>query len=127
MLDVDIDKLDASWKDQEKYLKDGLLAGDIWDRSTGLAVSSCHTSTPEANALFNVLTDELSVTLAGSGLPELNRFYLLNLEDNKIALIINHGASLLQGMLLNPDKVNMGILFSVAIPKALTQVAQAIN
>lgn len=126
MLDVDIDKLEASWADQEKYLKDGLLAGDIWDRSTGLSLSG-RNSQPEANALFNVLTETLSITLEGSGLPELNRFYLLNLEDNKIALVINHGKSLLQGLLLNPEKVNMGILFSVAIPKALAQVADALN
>lgn len=126
MLDVDIDKLEASWTDQEKYLKDGMLAGDIWDRTTGLSISN-RNSSPESAALFNMLTETLSITLAGSGLPELNRFYLLNLEDNRIALVINHGDSLLQGMLLNPEKVNMGILFSVAIPKALEQVAKAYN
>lgn len=125
MLNVNIDVLQECWAEQQKFLKDGLIGGDIWDYSTGLSVSGVN-SMPEAVAMFNRLTDELKDTLSGSGLPELNRYLILNLEDDKLFIVIRHSDELLQGMLLNPKKVNMGILFTVAIPKALEKVKKAI-
>ncbi len=124
MLDIDISALHDSWIDQKKYLKDGLIAGDIWDRSSGLSIADLDLS-PEATALFNRLTDELADTLAGSGFPALNRYLLLNLEDDKLFVIVRHGDDLLQGLLLDPKKVNMGILLGVSIPRALQQVQSA--
>lgn len=125
MLNVDIDVLQESWTEQQKFLKDGLIGGDIWDYGTGLSLSSVNTM-PEAVAMFNRLTDELKETLSGSGLPELNRYFILNLEDDKLFVVVRHNDDLLQGMLLNPKKVNMGILFTVAVPKALEKVKKAI-
>lgn len=125
MLNVDIDVLQESWAEQQKFLKDGLIGGDIWDNSTGLSLSAVN-SMPEAVAMFNRLTDELKETLSGSGLPELNRYYILNLEGDKLFVVIRHNDDLLQGMLLNPKKINMGILFTVAVPKALEKVKKAI-
>lgn len=124
MLNVDIDVLQESWTEQQKFLKDGLIAGDIWDRSTGLSISGMN-SMPEAVAMFNRLTEELKDTLSGSGFPDLNRYFILNLEEDKLFVIICHADDLLQGMLLNPKKVNMGILFTVAVPKALAKVESA--
>lgn len=125
MLNVDIDVLQESWAEQQKFLKDGLIGGDIWDYGTGLSLSAVNTM-PEAVAMFNRLTDELKETLSGSGLPELNRYFIINLEEDKLFIVIRHNDDLLQGMLLNPKKVNMGILFTVAVPKALEKVKKAI-
>lgn len=124
MLEVDVNKLEETWQQQKKFLKDGLISGDIWDRNTGLPVASYNTN-PEATALFNQLTAELIETLDGSGVPSLNKYYLLNLQEDKMFLLIRHGDDLLQGMLLNPLRVNIGILFTVAIPKALASVEAA--
>lgn len=120
-MNLDIDALEESWTEKLKLLKTGLLAGDIWDRSTGLGLSG-HNSNPAATALFNQLTTELDETLSGSGFPGLNKYYLLNLEDEKMAVIIRHQDDLLEGWLLDPKQINMGILFSVAIPKAIAIV-----
>lgn len=124
MLNLDIDALRETWTDQKKFLKDGLIAGDIWDRSSGLSIADLNLS-PEATALFNRLADELSDTLLGSGFPSLNRYFILNLEDDKLFVIVRHGDDMLQGMLLDPKKINMGILLGVSIPKALQQVQAA--
>lgn len=124
MLNVDIDVLQECWTEQQKFLKEGLIGGDFWDCSTGLSISGVN-SMPEAVAMFNRLTEELKDTLSGSGFPELNRYFIINLEEDKLFVIICHSEELMQGMLLNPKKVNMGILFTVAVPKALDRVKKA--
>ena len=124
MLNVDISKLDALVQELCSLLKDGLLATDIWDRANGLSLAG-HNAQPAAVALFNQLTGEISETLEGSGFPRLGRYYLLDLDADNAVVIIQHGQDLLQGLLLNAKKVNMGILFSIAIPKAIDSIGRA--
>lgn len=124
MLDIQLDTLQECWDDLRKFLKRGLIAGDIWDRDTGLSLVGLDL-VPEATALINRLTDELTDTLANSGLPGLNRYFLLNLEEDKLCAVIRHGDDLLQGMLLDPKQTNIGILLTVAIPKAIAKVESA--
>lgn len=124
MLQVDISKLDQLVEDLRSLLKDGLAATDIWDRATGLSLAGFNAQ-PAAVALFNQLTGEISDTLNGAGFPQLNRYYLLDLDADNTVVIIRHGDDLLQGTLMNTKKVNMGILFSIAIPKAIDAVAKA--
>lgn len=124
MLNVDIAKLEQVVTDLRALLKDGLLATDIWDRATGLSLAG-YNAQPAAVALFNQLTDEISGTLGGAGFPSLARFYMLDLDGNNAVVILRHGDDLLQGTLLNSKKANMGILFSIAIPKALDGVGKA--
>lgn len=127
MLDIDINKLEACWDVLKKSLKDGLLFGDIWHTGTAMSVSSYNSGNAAATALFDELTKDLNDSLSGSGFPALNRFYLLNLKDNRQVLIVRHGDDLVQGMALDPKRVNIGLLFAVAVPKALTMVEQARN
>ena len=124
MLQVDITRIEKLVDDQRALLKDGLAATDIWDRATGLSLAG-YNAQPAAVALFNQLTNEISDTLNGSGFPKLGRYYLLDLDADNAVIILQHDSDLLQGMLLNSKKVNMGILFSIAIPRALESVAQA--
>ncbi|MCC7152343.1 MAG: hypothetical protein IT501_10080 [Rubrivivax sp.] len=124
MLNVDIAKLEQVVTDLRALLKDGLLATDIWDRATGLSLAG-YNAQPAAVALFNQLTDEISGTLGGAGFPALARFYMLDLDGDNAVVILRHGDDLLQGTLLNSKKANMGILFSIAIPKALDGVGKA--
>lgn len=124
MLNVDIAKLEQLVVDLRTLVKEGLLATDIWDRATGLSLAG-YNAQPAAVALFNQLTEEIGSTLGGAGFPNLGRYYLLELEGDNAVVILQHGADLLQGMLLNAKKVNMGILFSIAIPKSLEGVAKA--
>lgn len=124
MIDIDITKLEQVVADMRSVLRDGLLATDIWDRATGLSLAGLNPQ-PAAAALFNSLTNEISNTLSDSGFPGLNRYYLLELAADNIVVVMQHGKDLLQGSLLDAKKANMGILFSVAIPKALDGVAKA--
>ncbi|MDR2837740.1 MAG: hypothetical protein LBV49_04100 [Azonexus sp.] len=124
MLNVDVSKLEQTIEGLQAVLKDGLIATDIWDHVTGLSLAG-YNPNPAAVALFNQLTMEISDTLGGSGFPKLNRYYILDLDGDNMVVIIRHGEDLLQGMLLTSKKINMGVLFSIAIPKMLQSVAGA--
>jgi hypothetical protein len=124
MLNFDVAKLEKVVEDLRALLKDGLLATDISDRASGLSLAG-HNSQPAAVALFGRVTEELVEALSGSGFPGLGRFYMLDLEGDHTVVLIRHGDDLLQGILMASKKVNMGILFSIAIPRALDGVAKA--
>jgi hypothetical protein len=126
MLDINIDILEKTVADAKAVLKDGLLSTDIWDRETGLSLAGHHPK-PEAVALFNQLTAEMSAVLTGSGYPSLNRYYLLDLEGDNTVVVQQHGTDLMSGMLLDATRVNLGILMSVVIPRYTSGIAEARN
>lgn len=124
MLNIDTTKLEKCVTDLHALTKDALLATDIWDRSTGLSLAG-YNAQPAAVALFNQVTEEITSTLDGAGFPALNRYYMLDLVDDNSVVILQHGSDLIQGILLNSKKTNLGIIFSIAIPRLLEAVAQA--
>jgi len=120
---IDTKILDLAVQDLRNILRDGLIATDIWDRVDGLSLAG-YNQQPVAVALFTRITTELQSSLADSGFPPLSRYYLLDMENNHTAAVINHGG-LLQGMLVDNKRANLGILISVAIPRMLESVARA--
>jgi hypothetical protein len=120
---IDTKILDLAVQDLRNVLRDGLVATDIWERSAGLSLAGFNQQ-PVAVALFTRITAELESSLADSGFPALARFYLLDMEGNHTVAVINHG-TLLQGVLVDNKRANLGILISVAIPRMLESVARA--
>jgi hypothetical protein len=124
MLDINIDALEKTVTDAKAVLKDGLVATDIWDRETGLSLAG-HNPKPEAVALFNQLTTEMSAVLSGSGFPALHRHYILDLEGGNTVVVQQHGEDLMSGMLLDAARVNLGILVSVVMPRYANGIDEA--
>lgn len=120
---IDTKLLDLAVQDLRNLLRDGLLATDIWDRSDGLSLAG-HNQQPVAVALFTRMTGDLEASLADSSFPPLSRYYLLDMEGNHTVAMINHG-TLLQGILVDNKRANLGILISVAIPRMIDAVAKA--
>lgn len=123
MMNIDLERLNQCVDAMKSLLKEGLLAMDIWNLHDGLSLAG-YNSQPAAVGLFTQLTGELVSTLQDSGFPGLNRYYLLDMEGDHTIMIIRHG-DLLQGLLLNNKKVNLGVLLSVALPRSLEMVGQA--
>ncbi|MEN9373322.1 MAG: hypothetical protein RIR79_874 [Pseudomonadota bacterium] len=123
-MEINIDKLEAALQELKSTLKEGLLSSDIWDRASGLSLAGIE-SQPAAVALFTEVTNNLASTLAESGFPGLNRYYFMELAGDHIVMVIRHRDDLLHGILMNSKKVNLGILLSVAVPKALASVEKA--
>ncbi len=114
-MDIHIPTLEQGVKNFVSKLQGGVIATDIWVRETGTSLAGLNQQ-PAAVEMFNHMTSNLDGTLAGSGFPPLHRYYMLDLENGHIVLIIRHGNDLLQGVLLQADKVNLGMLFAVALP-----------
>ena len=120
---IDTKILDSAVTDLRNVLRDGLVATDIWDRIAGLSLAGFNQQ-PVAVALFTRITTELESSLTDSNFPPLARYYLLDMEGNHTVAVINHQA-LLQGILVDNKRANLGILISVAIPRMLETVARA--
>lgn len=123
-MNIDIEKLETLTQDLKNTLKEGLLSSDIFDRNTGLSLAGFNPQ-PTASALFTEVTNTIAATLADSGFPGLKRYYLVDMENDHSVMIIRHGTDLLQGILMNSQKVNLGILLSVALPKMIAGVEKA--
>jgi len=120
---IDTKILDTAVQDLRNVLRDGLVATDIWERSAGLSLAGFNQQ-PVAVALFTRITTELESSLTDSNFPPLARYYLLDMEGNHTVAVVNHGA-LLQGILVDNKRANLGILISVAIPRMLETIARA--
>ncbi len=122
---IDNQQLELAVQDLRNTLRDGLIASDIWDKKDGLSLAGFNQQ-PVAVALFTRITHELDTSLADSSFPPLNRYYLLDMANNHTIAVVNHG-DLLQGILVDNKKANLGILISVAIPRMIDAVAKAIE
>ena len=120
---IDTKVLDLAVTDLRNVLRDGLIATDIWERTAGLSLAG-YNQQPVAVALFTRITTELESSLTVSTFPPLARYYLLDMEGNHTVAVVNHGP-LLQGILVDNKRANLGILISVAIPRMLESVARS--
>lgn len=123
-MNIDVQKLNAAMEEVKSTLKDGLLSAEIWDREAGLSFVS-YNPQPIAVALFSEVTKMLKSTLDDSGFPGLKRYYLLDMENDHMAMVILHGNDILQGLLMNSKKINLGILMAVLLPKTLESIEKA--
>ena len=105
-------------------LGDGLLATDIFGTDDGQSVAGWN-SNEAACALFNQITNYMVDALTGSGFPALGRYYILDLVDDKMVIVITMG-DFQWGLFLDTAKVKLGLLLNVVIPKIVDSFEQAI-
>lgn len=123
MINLNVERLQASVDATRAALGEGITSASIWDMETGLSLFGWN-EVPEATALFNLLTGEVEDTLQGSGFPKLKDYYMMDLHDGKSVIVISHGHGASEGWILETAKVNYGVLIGMAIPKAM-EAAQA--
>jgi hypothetical protein len=122
-MNIDNKAIELAVQDLKNVLRDGLVATDIWDRASGLSIAGFNQQ-PVAVALFTRITTEMESSLTDSQFPGLGRYYLIDMEGNHTVVVVNHG-ELLQGMLVDNKRANLGLLISVAIPRMLDAVTKA--
>jgi hypothetical protein len=120
---IDTKILEGAVQDLRNILRDGLVATDIWERAAGLSLAGFN-GQPVAVALFTRITNDIESTLADANFPPLSRYYLLDMDGSHTVAILNHGI-ILQGMLIDNKRANLGLLISVAIPRMIETVARA--
>jgi hypothetical protein len=104
----------------------GLMATDIWS-TDALSLAGVNQQ-PGAVALFNQITRDMNTTLARSGFPGLDNYYMLRLEGKKLVFLIQELSGpmpLYQGILVDEEHCSLGILISVVLPQVRAKLKEA--
>ena len=110
-------KLQQGIEKLKKELGEALLLTDIWKSGVGTPLAS-YNSSPEGAALFDRATDYLMKTLQNAGFPELENFYLVELKNKKLIVIMVFSEGYQWSILADKEKLNLGMLLAVTIPNA---------
>ena len=121
---MDMKKLAIAHDAFRERLGTGLLADDIWGPDS-LSLAGVNTQ-PAAVALFGEITTRIVRALSDSGFPSLGRYYLFELAEKKMVCVMNY-KEYQWGCLVDLEKMNMGTLISIAIPKAVAELQTAVD
>ena len=122
---MNVEKLNAAIEILKGDMGDALLATDIFGSADGQSIAGYNTQ-PKASALFNQLTGYLTKSLQGAGFPPLGRYYMLDLVDAKMVIVIPLG-DYQWGMLVDTNKAQLGLLLNVVMPKIIDAFEEAIT
>jgi len=122
---MNVQKLNQAVEIMKKDLGEGLLATDIWMVADGVSIAA-YNPQPKATALFNQLTTYLADTLEDSGFPGLGKYYILDLVDNNMVIILPMG-EYRWGMMVNSLKIQLGLLLNIVIPKIIDAFEDAVT
>ena len=122
---MNVKKLQKAVDVLKENLGEGLMATDIWVVSDGTSIVGLN-SQPEATAMFNQMADYLAKTLEGSGFPKLGKYFMVDLVGEKFVVVLPLG-DFRWGMLIDRTKVQLGLVLSIAIPRAIAVFEEAIT
>ena len=125
MLNVNLDVLNASIAETRATLGDGFIGCDFID-TNGLPITGWNSS-PAGSALMRQVTTEIQGALSNSSMPKIKNYYIVDLKDSKMIVMINHANELLEGWLLDSSKINPGIMIGMAIPKSISNNKTALD
>ena len=120
---MNVRKLNEAVEVLKEDLGDGLIACNIFTVQEGLSVAG-YNSQPKASALFNQVTSNLIKILKAANFPGLGKYYIVDLEDNNMAIILPLG-EYRWGILVDTQKVQLGLLVSIAIPNCIESFEEA--
>lgn len=111
---MNIKKLNNAVNVLKEDLGEALIACDIWPTGTGQSIAG-YNSQPKATALFEQVTEHIIKTLSSSDFPGLNKFYLIDLEEDSMIIVLEF-EKYQWSILLNSKKVQLGLLLNVVVP-----------
>jgi hypothetical protein len=120
---MNIAKLNTAMDSLKDDLGEGLIAANIFTASDGLTITA-YNSQPRASALFNQVTSNLIKILKAASFPGLGKYYIIDLEENNMVIILPLG-DYRWGILLDTTKVQLGVLVSIAIPNCIDAFEEA--
>jgi len=123
---MDVQKLKNAIEILKLGVDGSLIACDIWITGSGQSVAG-YNSQPKATALFEKITEITSKALDSSGIPKLNKFYMLDLEGDNLAIVLQFKEGYQWGMLVDSSKVSLGLLLNVSIPNARQAFLEALK
>jgi len=122
---MNVKKLNQSLETLKEDLGDAIIASVIWTSADGQSLASINPQ-PKAAALFNQISQMIIKTLTDSGFPGLNDYYLFDLKEGAIILVMLF-EGYQWGIMVNKDKVQLGLLLNVAMPNAKNAFLEALK
>lgn len=104
----------------------GLLASDIWAVATAQPIIGYNTQ-PAASALFNRIAGYINKALNDAGFPPVSRYFLIDLADDKVAVVVYLSPEYRWGMLCDTSSLEVGLLLHVIIPQAMSRFQEALG
>jgi hypothetical protein len=114
---VDISKMNRAIKNVEIELGNALISTDVWNITDGESIAG-YNSRPVACALFNQITGYINEALEQGSYPKLEKYYILELQDGKMVLIMPFGEHIWE-MFIDTKKARLGILLNTTIPRII--------
>lgn len=109
----------------KKDMEGALVNTGIVSRLDGRIILE-HNIHPKTGVFFKQLTAFLARMLSECSLPEMGKYYLIDLEGNKSLIAIPH-MNYIWGITLDLSKVAMGLFLNVTLPKILKAFDEAIS
>jgi len=109
-------------------LGEGFIETDIWSTTTDKSVAFHHQhqygAKPKHLKVFGETSKQLKEALKESYYPGIGDYYIIALENNRVAVVINYRSEksleeFQQYILVDLSKVTIGVLMSIAIPRVL--------
>lgn len=124
-VEMKIKRIEEGVEVLKEDLGSGLLATDFWASADGQSLAGFNPQ-PKATALFNKITVDLSKSLKAAGFPNLGDYYLIKLDDGKFVIVLPMG-KYQWGMLIDGEKVALGLLINIVLPKIIESFEAAMK
>lgn len=111
---MDLKKMNMILHNVERELGNALISTDVWNIEDGESIAG-YNSQPVACTLFNQITAYVKEALEQGEYPQLDKYYILELKDRKMVLIIPFGDYIWE-MLIDTKKARLGVLLNATIP-----------
>ncbi len=121
---VDIRKLDSLIAEIQAPLRGSLLAAEVWERNPLRSLAAINPQ-PAAVALEERIYEGVQQALSQAGWPGLHQYYLMELAGGELNITLICGTDLMMGLLVDGKANNLGVAFSVIIPKCLQGIEAA--
>ncbi len=123
---MNVELLKKAIKVLREDLGDALVSTVIWKTETGISIAG-YNDNPKGPAFFGQMTKYIQNALKGAQYPGLKDYYMLDLVNGKLAVILQLEGGYQWGILVDRDKANMGIILSIAVPDAMEAFKKALE
>ena len=121
--EIDLPALEAALDAASAAMGEGLVDLVVWHTSTGLALASRGTSTPELASAWHAATREVRAMLPHADLPAAGTYHLVGLADRRLAVLLHVHPDLGACLTVDLDVVAVDSLLASSLPKLSSDLA----
>ncbi len=114
---MDKDKMNLAVHNVVRELGNALISTDVWNIADAESIVG-YNSQPIACALFNQISEYVNEALEEGEYPKLAKYYILDLKDGKMVIIIPFGEYIWE-MLIDTKRARLGLLLNITVPQMI--------